>query len=146
MIDASPILPNLWQGSAPPTGPALARAGFSVLIRCADEYQPDKREFPGVAVVHAPFDDTEKPTHAELRQANRGARATILSVSRGRKTLVTCMAGRNRSGLVSALALRSLLPCTGREAALLVRLARKNALSNPTFFRILESLPDTKAA
>lgn len=59
----------------------------------------------------------------------------------GQRVLVHCLAGRNRSCLVAALALRSRYKLDGTLAADLVQAARPNALSNPVHLAWLRALP-----
>ncbi len=54
-LDAHEVAPGLWQGAVPPEGHAVAEAGFSMLVLCAEEYQFQADCFPGVRVVHAPM-------------------------------------------------------------------------------------------
>lgn len=65
----------------------------------------------------------------------------VKDVLSGRPVVVLCLQGRNRSGLVVALALRSIMSVSGAEAARMVREVRPRALSNPAFSRHLEALP-----
>ena len=142
-MDAHPIVPRLWQGSMPMAGPQIAGHGFDVLVLCAEEYQPPAEWFPGVRVIYAPNrDDYERaPTSRELAAAKDASKLVAMHVMSGDKVLVTCMAGRNRSGLVTALALKRLYGMSGKQAILLVRERRKHvtgeALSNPHFIRWL---------
>jgi protein-tyrosine phosphatase len=134
-LDCHEVIPDLWQGGAPMPGQL---SSLDIIVLCAKEYQPKLAEFPGVkAVIHAPFDDAERLTSDEVRTAFDAARVVAHEHRRGRRVLVTCAQGRNRSGLVVALALR----CLGRkprEAVSLVRRARLNALTNTTFVNIIE--------
>lgn len=139
MIDASLITKHLYQGSAPPSGDHLARAGIQTLVLCAEEYQGG--DYPGIRVVRAPYRDTLQPELDELRMARRAAKEVAQEVASGRCVLVTCRMGWNRSGLVTALALRRLRGISGKEAYDLVQKKRPKALSNPTFAAILKSLP-----
>lgn len=121
---------RLAQGSAPPL---TARLPFDVVVLAAEEYQP---ELPGYAVLRVPLDDGPPPdavTHARILAA---ARAVAAHVRAGRRVLVTCWMGRNRSGVVAGLALRELgLP--GWRAAERVRRARDGALTNQHFYRMV---------
>lgn len=54
--------------------------------------------------------------------------------------LTLCHAGRNRSGLLSALIVRRLRRVTGAEALQVVRAGRPRAVANPQFARYLEEL------
>ena len=62
-------------------------------------------------------------------------------VMEGGCVLTMCNAGRNRSGLLSALIVRELLCMTGAEALEHVRLHRPEALANTYFEEFLRSLP-----
>ena len=55
-------------------------------------------------MIHAPFDDHEL-TSAEERIARYASLDVLEALRRGHRVLVTCEHGRNRSGLVCALAL-----------------------------------------
>lgn len=148
-VEASEIIPLLWQGSKPPTGPALKAHGFGMVILCAREYQPD--DFPGVKVIHAPNDDVEEtPDRETLDEALRAAGWASRAMKQGTKVLVTCQAGLNRSGLVSALTLHRHLGVSGEEAILAVQLGRNpskiaqdigGALFNEAFCTVLRKLP-----
>ena len=157
MIEATCICPFLYQGSYPPPGFALAKEGFKTLVLCAEEYQPPyvipdffaqvpdfylERPFPGVKVIYAPNDDssTDLPSREVLAKALSAAHEVAFSIKMGKKALVTCWQGRNRSGLVSALTLHFLLGCSGMEAVRIVQRARRGALTNPAFVHVLSHL------
>jgi protein-tyrosine phosphatase len=94
-------------GSKPEIGRAVGEAGFDLLVLCAEEYQPPAWQFPGVEVIHAPFDDNDHtgPLAGEKKIARSAAKQVALALRNRANVLVTCYAGRNRSGLVSGLAL-----------------------------------------
>lgn len=138
-IDANRVMPKLWIGSAPSVGPGLAHAGFDAVVLAAEEYQPTSRELPGVRVIHAPFGDTRWPTDAEIRRAVRAADMVAAHLAAGDRVLVSCWMGRNRSGLVTALALRR-LGVPPNHAVELVRRARPGALFNDAFVTIVREL------
>lgn len=136
------ILPYLHQGSAPPPGPTLARNGYRAVVLCAREYQPPAERFPGVLVFHAPNHDAARyPTLDELQRATDAAAWVVERVRAKEPVLVTCRAGRNRSGLVSALAAAVLTGWSGADCVRLVRRARPLALTNQHFARLLETIP-----
>ena len=60
-------------------------------------------------------------------------------IKRGGVVLVHCWGGRNRSGLVTALALTRLRGITGAEAVRAVRGVRRGALVNQFFVNYLET-------
>jgi len=148
ILDAHEIVPNLWQGSIPPMGSGLAAAGFDYVVLCAREYQPPADAFRGVQVIHAPNDDDpRRPASREmLRTALEVAREVSVAMHRSRNCLVTCAAGMNRSGLVSALALHLAFDWAGLKCIQTVRERRGPAgdgyqpLSNPQFVAALQQL------
>lgn len=146
-VEGDEIVPNLWQGSYPGTGRAVAASGFKMLVLCAVELQEPAELFPNVEVVHAPnYDDYENPLNQErLKIAVDAARRVAAAVGEGRKVLVTCRAGMNRSGLVSALALHFLNNWDGETCIRKVRQNRTEwkgfkPLSNSDFIRALRRL------
>jgi hypothetical protein len=151
-IDANEITKGLWQGSIPPRGTELKRNGYTALVLCAEEYQfkGDDWFFPGVRIIRAPNRDTEGlPTEGELRIAISAAQAATQEIMRGGKVLVTCMAGMNRSGLVSALTLHLLYGWPGTRCIKQVRQKRnqfanlyQHPLGNQGFVQALISLPE----
>ena len=138
-IDADRIAPRLWQGSDPPGGPYLRDLKVDTLVLCARELQHDPREFPGVKVIHAPMDDA---SIVPVRIAMDAAAAAARAHKRGKRVLVCCAAGLNRSGLVMALTIwmRS-GELSGRECVEQVRAHRDAALNNPRFVEYVASLP-----
>lgn len=135
MFDATRIAPYLYQGSAPPEGSAVRDGGFDILMLCAEEHQPSGSRFPGVHVVHAPLDDGFLPPD-EWRRARRAGAVVARAVRSGYRVLVTCAMGRNRSGLVVALALIDMGVAPENVIARIQR-KRDGALTNPHFVRAL---------
>lgn len=130
------VAPRLWQGAAPT--PDLPHAEFDVIVLCAQEYQPFR--FPAFkgTVIRAPFDDSLQPTAKERKIAIRAAREVAKRLRKGQRVLVTCMMGRNRSGLVVGLALRMSTRWSADEIVVRIRKARgEDALSNQSFERIV---------
>ena len=149
MVDADEILPRLWQGSWPPRGGLVASEGFDVLILCASEVQPKDEDFPGVQVVHAPFDDVDISRGA-LEQALRASNTAAEYHREGKDVLVTCAAGMNRSGLVVALTIHRLMGWSGDACVHMVRVRRRPgfkdlpALNNQSFVNALSKIEGTK--
>jgi protein-tyrosine phosphatase len=137
-LDAHRLLPRLWQGSYPPERDFLQKNGFHVLALCAKELQTPYA-FDGLSIYLCPLHDAEL-TSREIDLASRAADRMTSSWRAGNRLLITCAAGRNRSGLVSALTIRQLLDCSGQDAANQVRLHRPNALTNPSFMGYLAAL------
>ncbi len=141
------ILPKLYQGSAPPFGRWVGDH-FKVLVLSADEHQPFHHFFPTTQeIVRLSLDDSgPPPTDLELDQARWAGQVVAERVLAQERTLVTCWQGRNRSGLVVALAVRRLLGVTGGEALTIVRMRRPGALTNDHFARLLQELPAPRRA
>ena len=143
MTEASMIAPNLWQGSFPMPGGGLRRDGFDVVVFCAMEVQPPSSMYPGMVTIYAPNDDdsSRQPTREEIEIARKASRLVASYVASGKKVLVTCMAGRNRSGLVTAMALCRLYGLSGSQALTLVKSRRRTvlgeALTNERFAELL---------
>jgi len=119
----------------------LAKSGFNVLVLCAQEIQPRSPNFPGVLVVHAPIDDA-RPS-AEEQQTIRNA-ATIVAgyLKEGRRVLVTCAQGRNRSAVVAAMALKMITRAPCQDVVKVIkhyreRDARGPVLCNQHFVNLL---------
>lgn len=128
----------------------VREAGFDMIVLCARELQLPAEAYPGVRIVYAPNDDSvEFPlTKEKLRIAVRAAEAVAQEIQKGGRVLVTCAAGLNRSGLVSALALHKLYGWGGDECVRTVRAKRVaskrhpgKALSNPEFTAVIRRLP-----
>jgi protein-tyrosine phosphatase len=129
-IDATRVGSKLYMGSAP-HNPTIGAHGFHVVVLCAMEYQPDHRMFPGVQVVRVPLDDCQ----ITVDIANRGLQAAAhvaACVRGGKRVLVTCAQGRNRSGLVAGLAM-VLNGKPGEDAVRDIQLVRPHALTNTTY-------------
>jgi len=138
-LDAHRVAKNLWVGSAPPPGD-YSRS-LDVIVLCADDYQPSAEHFPNVTVRHHPFDDTMDPVLADVQTAAKAAKLAASDLKAGRRVLVTCRMGRNRSGFVAALALR-VLGMPAKDALHAVRSRRKDklgihAIENPRFQALL---------
>lgn len=96
---------------------------------------PDLSEWPD-RYTHRPIPDgllkvDLLPVSAELAQ----------HIWDGGTVLTMCNAGRNRSGLLSALIVRELSGLPGWAAMEAVRHHRPNAIANPHFEEFLRSLP-----
>lgn len=132
----SQIIENLWVGSAPPVGLDLSTK-FDCLVLAAFEYQP-KDSFPNIEVIYAPIDDSI-PTMDELGIIVRTAGRIINRLKNGKRVLVTCHMGLNRSAIMAAVA-----ACRGPynlhpdQSVRLMRQARgPMALCNPHFVNFL---------
>jgi protein-tyrosine phosphatase family protein len=137
-IDVTQLTKGLWIGSKPKTGRAVADSGFNLLVLCAEEYQPPTGAFPGVEVFHAPFDDNTEhgPSAQEKKIATRAATRVAHALREDANVLVTCYAGRNRSGIVCALALAK-LGYSPVRAVNLIQGKRKDSLTNKWFVNLI---------
>lgn len=148
-LDYDDLGRGLAQGSRPATGTMVANAGFDTLVLCAKEYQPPAAAFPGVRhVLRLPIDDTVEPMDRyDVARTFKVATTVAERLRRGRKVLVTCHAGLNRSGLVCALALRMIHGAPAEDVIMHVRARRSaRALSNPTFESLVRRLRKKQAA
>lgn len=131
---ADKIVDRLYQGGYPPVGNALKDAGVDVLVLCARE-NADASKYEGLIVIVAPGDDDERPQMlaSTIDVWKAAAHDVARHVREGRVVLVTCMAGHNRSGLVTALALRELTGWPGEKIIQHIQDRRLGALYNDTF-------------
>jgi len=143
-LDGKMVKGCIAQGDAQSTS---ATAGqFDMIVFCAKEFQPKPdlltKIKPAKALVYAPFEDGEL-TKGELQIATTAAMTVADAFDEGKKVLVTCMQGRNRSGLVVALALHMIYGVGGVKARQIIRERRAGVevLMNPAFDRFLENLP-----
>lgn len=130
-VDITEIAKNLYQGSAPTDGAELLRRGFNVVVLTAEEFQPPDFWYRGLEVVRAPMRDT-RPSRGEVELAHQAARVVADRLRAGKKVLVTCFAGRNRSGWVTALALIE-LGVAPKDAIARIRSRRPMSLMNDSF-------------
>ena len=134
-VEASRITGELFQGSAPPVGAELAKAGFDVVVLTAEEYQPSAWQFPGVEVLRLPMADVPLRVPPEqLKAISELARTIAFRLGRGARVLVTCRAGLNRSGLVVGTYLVQEAGLSPMDAVKTIRSRRSVlALNNPAF-------------
>lgn len=143
VYQAHKIHNKLYQGGAPPPGEGLKNSGIDVLVLCSPSHQ-DASLYPGVHVILAPGDDDERPHRMKqfLPIWKDAARQVVELVTAGKRCLVTCWAGQNRSGLVNALVMRELTGWTGEEIVDHIKRNRPHALNNGTFVKyIVDSFP-----
>ncbi|MFE6050390.1 protein phosphatase [Kitasatospora sp. NPDC056446] len=136
------IVPGLWMGGhyfTPPGGelePAVVRDEFELVVSLFTQAGHGPAPWVEHVVREVP-DDPLSP--GQLLAVQEAAELTAAAVRRGRRTLVRCHSGYNRSGLVVAQALVGLGHDTG-EAIRLVRARRSPwALNNPVFVDYLNT-------
>lgn len=136
-LDASNIVPRLWLGATPPLDRDLP--DFDLLVLCAAEVQPERVAFHG-QVVRCPVVN-DVLSHQELSRVIISSRMVAQALGAGKRVLVTCAAGINRSALVAALALARLTRASAADLIMLMRKKRHpNALSNAFFQHVLNNL------
>lgn len=139
------LFPKIWQGSR-----AMLSYGrlkhFSMLVLCAEEVQPPRGHFrDDLRVVRCPLVDDGSPLSLnEQALASHTAMEIARSAARGRRVLVTCNMGLNRSGLVSAMAIHRLTGSSGVTCMAIVARRRPGALQNRAFRSFLSQLPTTR--
>lgn len=140
--DISKIWRTLYQGAAPPYGDLVARKGFDVLVLTATD-NANPIFYHNVSVIVAPGDDDERPHRLQrfLPAWEQAGVDVAAAVNEGKKVLVTCMAGQNRSGLVAAIALNRMTGWSGQVCLDHIRSRRPFALSNKTFADYVAHLP-----
>lgn len=113
--------------------PAEKVGMVSLCSRCPAEPVLQRLEWH----AHIPIPDGKIRSMPDVLRARDVA---LSMVRNGFFTLVHCVAGRNRSGLVGALVVRELLSMSGSEAMEYVRLRRPGAIDNLWFEDFLRSL------
>ena len=142
-LDASEVVPGLYIGSKPAHG----QHPFDVIVLAAEEYQPHASRFPGSEVIYMPLDDAPlrgmRPD--EIAGAVKAGQAVARHLRAGRRALVTCAMGLNRSSLVAAIAMHDVYGMSANEIITRIRRARGAwALSNPNFEKLLRVVIDVK--
>ncbi|OFV82568.1 MAG: hypothetical protein A2W26_02400 [Acidobacteria bacterium RBG_16_64_8] len=163
-LDMSRVGDHLYVGGMPdPVAHDYPSLGFSAIVLCASEFQPPADLFRGrvanadgtvtdvgMTVIRVPLNDVAAYTKAELeaewRTAMEGSAIVARELRVGRRVLVTCMQGRNRSALVAALAMWRRGGFPGWYWCELVKARRRVAdgspvLSNAGYAGLLMMLP-----
>lgn len=138
------IIPRLAQGSYPENWPETFQA-MDVVVLCAMELQARTLKVPpGKLIIRCPQDDDiYRPVGEQsARRFFATADAVVQHVRAGRRVLVTCAAGMNRSGVVTTLSLTRLLRMPAHNAISLLRQRRPKhdglyPLANPMFERFV---------
>lgn len=136
----SPIIPEkLYMSGEPSSHPErLVEAGINVVVNLSEH--EDHIDITSLAdeYLHWPIEDGPLP---DLRTLWRMVDWVVGAVENGRRVLVHCDAGLNRSGLVCALVVKDLLHLSGSAAVGHIRLHRDAyALCNDTFVEYIDTL------
>jgi protein-tyrosine phosphatase len=134
------VQPRLAQGGYPGAHPGLFQA-FDVIVYMAEEAQPKIPTPPGKLALYGPIDDDiYRPVPPQVGQElHRLAHQCAQQASYNKRVLITCMQGKNRSGLLMGLTLLKLYPgWTPEQAIAIIRRNRRLtggdiALSNTMF-------------
>jgi protein-tyrosine phosphatase len=140
----SEIVPGLFVGSKPDPG---RHSGVDVIVLAALEYQPSAELFPGVEVIHVPLDDAPNRLlrNDEIADATEAGSRVARRLRAGRRVLVSCQMGLNRSALIVALAMYEVYGMSADE--IIARLRKERgawALSNLNFERLLRAVIDVQ--
>lgn len=148
----NPARGSLYQGSYPKLDKDLGQH-FDVVVFTAVEKQPKPAALKSVpkSVVIKKFpldDDPYQPvTRDQAAALMQAAKELGYLVKSGKRVLITCAMGMNRSGLLTALTLMATTGCNGRNAVQTVQSRRRamddgtRALFNPIFARFVQTLP-----
>jgi protein-tyrosine phosphatase len=118
---------QLAQGAYPGQHPGLFNA-FDVVVYCAKEAQPRFKAPPGKAIVYCPMDDDiYRPVPDSVhRMLVERANFCAKQASWRKRVLITCVQGKNRSGLLMGMTLLRLYPTwTPEQAVRIIRQYRK---------------------
>lgn len=143
-MSRSEILPNLFVGSKPAPG---RHEGIDTIVLAALEYQPPADQFPGAEVIHVPLDDAPGRSmyETEIIDATKAAARVARRLRAGRRVLVTCQMGLNRSALIAAIAMHDVYGMGAEEIITRLRRARGMwSMSNPNFEKLLHAVIDVK--
>jgi len=132
---ANRITGNLWVGAKPPVSDLFTQQGFDAIFFCAEEVPP-QGDYGGVDVYKISIPDG-KLDNSQQKQVITAASTVARLLQLGRKVLVTCALGVNRSALVAALAL-VMLGWDGEAAIKKIREKRTpSALFNQHFQKMI---------
>ena len=141
------LVPGLAQGSYPDPpnrAPVTAFNEFDVLVLCAEEHQAQRYAAPkGKLIYRVPLDDDPyRPLPHEVAQfVMQAANAVGSHVLSGKRALVTCHMGLNRSGMITALILMQYYRMPAKDAIKLIRQKRdRDAICNPMFEQFLHNV------
>jgi protein-tyrosine phosphatase len=133
------VLPGLWWSGLPDDW-VQVRAQVDAVIDVADLGPgPSADELGDLTYLKAPLEDGEELPDPLVLDHLTGLVVDL--VRDGRRVLVHCTFGKNRSGLLLALIVRELLGCDGATALERVRAVRERAVNNDLFAQHLSGLP-----
>lgn len=146
---AHQIVDGLWVSAMPAPDWDLDGWGVRLVVTLSEHLPPQAaRRFAWataggaagegrILFVHWPIEDGPIPAWDTCAVV---VGTVVDAVGRGWPVLIHCQEGRNRSGLIAALAVRELTGSTGAAAADVVRAARPGMLYNKAFAAALGGL------
>ena len=154
------VHPGLWIGAYPTNKSEIKAAGFNLHLDVRGESPPPAGASCEIETFYLPLtDDPSKPLDQDVLARIKTAGKRIAAYVRsGRKCLITCMGGFNRSALVAGFVMHELTGKTGDECAAIIREKRgtptkelaahcgvpfgdgRRALNNPQFCKHLGDL------
>lgn len=104
-MNADEVGKNLWVGGLPTDARAVDK-NFDALVLAAKEFQDvfPVHKYPNTKLILAPLNDA-KPSAKEQATALKAALEVHDLNKQGKKVLVTCAAGVNRSALIAGLSM-----------------------------------------
>lgn len=131
---------RLWQGGCPVDFDWVREAGITLVLDVADaDAHPPAGAVDGLTYLKCPLVDEGAVPDSTLTLGL--ARLVAELIRDGRRALVHCTFGRNRSGLMATLMVRELLGLSGADALEHVRARRDRVANNDAFEDWLVSLP-----
>jgi protein-tyrosine phosphatase len=119
----------------------LFEYGIEHIVNCWHRADDDLIRLVGLEYYdHVPIPDSPRFINS-VRTLESAAVRVAGFIEGGYSAMTQCHAGRNRSGLMSALIVRELMHCSGEEALEVVRARRRNALATPSMETYLMNLP-----
>lgn len=152
-LDANEVYPNIWVGSHPnETSQELNK--FSLLVLCAEECQPidsEIKHFKG-RIFRPAFKDSNYISTNDNTRITLSITEIVQTVNNGKKVLITCAAGLNRSAFVAGLSILQLVPTlSANDVIEMIRKKRSHpmalgavALGNKLFCELLYKVADSR--
>jgi hypothetical protein len=136
---------RVWHGGCPVDFEWVRRTGIDLIVDLADaDSVAPAADVDGLTYLKCPLvDGSELPSPT----LTLGLAELVADLVRdGRRALIHCTFGRNRSGLLATLVVRDLLGLSGADALAHVQAHREGTVNNEDFARWLRSLPAPAAA
>jgi hypothetical protein len=134
-IEIYEVCPGLFQASSftQKDWPTITKLGIEVIV----DLEGDVDKIPDVKIIYWPIKDEAKLP--DLDHLHSIAVQVVEYLNQGKKVMVHCSLGKNRSGLVIGVVLVS-MGMLGKDAVKLIQSKVPGSLFNPTFREYLETL------